>query len=379
MAMNYQFSNLASLNSVMTIKQSKKKYNYLRFIFIPIVFIGSYILAYLIDPNRIWSDFFNRNLSAIITEVLAGLVFCLLITEISLGIARYLDKKIKWVDFPFIRVCIQFGMQIFAAIIFFFVFVHVISLLVVGHWSTIPFSEIRQSFVLCIFLSLMISLIYTGNYFLQQWKCAIEHSVSLSLKNAEFKQIALEAELESLKMQMDPHFMFNNFSTLSALISEDQVLAEKFLENLSRVYRYMIVNMQKNLIILEDEIAFAKSYFYLMEIRLGDNVRLNISLSKDALKRGIPPISLQLLIENAIKHNTASRSRPLIIEIHDDEEFNLIVSNTLQKLTYNIPSTNLGLKNIQRRYGLLSEVPPEIRETDEKFMVKLPLIKTINK
>jgi len=228
--------------------------------------------------------------------------------------------------------------------------------------------------VVSLLLSILISFIYTGNFFLQKWKDAILETAELNLKTAELQRIALEAQLQSLKAQLDPHFMFNNFSTLSALITEDQSLAQHFLENLSRVYRYMIINLNKNIISVEEELDFAQAYFYLIKIRLGNNVKMEIDISDEVLKKGIPPITLQLLIENAIKHNMASRSKPLLITISMDGEETLVISNTLQRLNYNIPSTCTGLKNIESRYTLLSDQSFEIIETEKKFIVKLPLL-----
>jgi len=245
-------------------------------------------------------------------------------------------------------------------------------------FSEINSIALRQTFVVSVLLSILISLIYTGNFFLQQWKVALLESSTLNLKAAEFKRIALEAELESLKMQLDPHFMFNNFSTLSALITEDQNLAQHFLEKLSRVYRYMIINVNKNIISVEEELNFANAYYYLIKIRLGDNIKMDSDLPDAVLKKGIPPITLQLLIENAIKHNTASRSKPLLITIRADENEDLLVTNTLQPLNYNIPSTGTGIKNIKGRYKLLSDRLPDITEEDKLFRVKLPLMDITN-
>src|SRR5690606_27080669 len=116
------------------------------------------------------------------------------------------------------------------------------------------------------------------------------------------------------------------------LIADDPNAAQHFLENLSRVYRYMIINVHKNIISVEEEICFAHAYFYLIKIRLGDNIKMHINLSDEVLKMGIPPITLQLLIENAIKHNTASRSKPLTINIDEDDKKNLVITNSLQRL-----------------------------------------------
>lgn len=360
----------------MSKKQNRDSYKYFRFIILAIIFVGFYLLAFMIDPYRSWAAFFNRDVAEILKEWFFVLMFCIFITEISLFIARKMDSRLPWVDFPITRFLLQFSIQIVATIVFLYVYMHATLWLFGGEtkFSDLNALALRQSFVVSVLLSIMISVIYTGNYFLEQWKEAMLESSSLSLKAAELKQIALEAELESLKMQLDPHFMFNNFSTLSALITEDQNAAQHFLENLSRVYRYMIVNVHKNIVSVDEEIKFAKAYFYLIKIRLGENIKMEIDLDDTVLKKGIPPITLQLLLENAIKHNTASRSKPLIIHINEDEAGNLVIENSLQRLSYNIPSTCTGLKNIESRYRLLSSSVPEVIETTELFIVKLPLM-----
>ncbi|MEJ7558182.1 MAG: histidine kinase [Pedobacter sp.] len=357
-------------------RQAKDFYKYFRFIVIPVVFIAFYILSVMIDPYRSWTSFFERTRTAIFRELIFVLIYCIGLTEISLALAKFLDRKMRWQEFLMARLILQFCVQILTTIVFLYLYMNTtMTLFGDGRkFSDINSIALRQTFVVSVLLSILISLIYTGNFFLQQWKVALMESSTLNLRAAEFKRIALEAELESLKMQLDPHFMFNNFSTLSALIAEDQNLAQHFLEKLSRVYRYMIINVHKNIISVEEEIDFANAYFYLIKIRLGENIKMELVLPDSVLKKGIPPITLQLLIENAIKHNTASRSKPLLLTITADEDGDLLVTNTLQRLNYNIPSTGTGLLNIQSRYKLLSERLPEITEADNLFQVKLPLM-----
>jgi two-component system LytT family sensor kinase len=361
-------------------RPAKDFYKYFRFTVIPVVFVAFYILSVMIDPYRSWTIFFDRTRSAIFRELIFVLVYCIGLTEISLALAKFLDRKMRWQESPLTRLLLQFCVQILTTIIFLYFYMNTtITLFGDGRkFSDINSIAVRQTFVVSVLLSILISLIYTGNFFLQQWKGALLESSSLNFKAAELKRIALEAELESLKMQLDPHFMFNNFSTLSALIAEDQTLAQHFLEKLSRVYRYMIINVHKNIISVEEELNFANAYFYLIKIRLGENIKMELNLPDFVLKKGIPPITLQLLIENAIKHNTASRSKPLLITIAADDNGDLLVKNTLQRLNYNIPSTGTGLQNIESRYKLLSERLPEVTETDNVFQVKLPLMDLTN-
>ena len=358
------------------IKQKKDFYKYFRLIIIPAVFLGFYVLTFLIDPYRLWSEYFKRTSFEIATEWIFVLGFCWILTEASLLISGKLDAKLSWVSYPLTRFLVQFSIQIITTIVLLYLYLHACLLAIAGTKISTDLDElvVRQAFGVSILLSILISLVFTGNFFFQKWKAALLESAELNLKASKFKQIALEAQLQSLKMQLDPHFMFNNFSTLSALIEEDQCLAQHFLENLSRVYRYMIVNIKRNIISVEEEICFAKAYFYLIKIRLGENVKMEVNIKDELSQKGIPPITLQLLIENAIKHNTASRSKPLNILISNDDQGNLIISNSLQRLNYNIPSTCTGLKNIESRYGLLSSRVPEVIETEEIFSVKLPLL-----
>jgi two-component system LytT family sensor kinase len=357
-------------------RQSKDFYKHFRFIIIPVVFLGFYLLAFLVDPYRPWSHYFSRSVSEIIIEWVFVLIFCGCITEMSLIVSRKLDVKLPWMLHPVTRILVQFTLQIISTILFLYVYMQITMFIFDGNVKHKDVDAIarRQAFAVSLLLSLLISIIYTGNFFLQKWKGAMLETAELNLRAAELKRIALEAQLESLKAQLDPHFMFNNFSTLSALITEDQNLAQHFLENLSRVYRYMVINLNKNIITLEEEIKFAEAYFYLIKIRLGDNVKLEINISKEIVKKGIPPITLQLLIENAIKHNMACRDKPLLISISTDEHDNLIITNSLQRLNYNIPSTGTGLKNIDSRYSLLSDKNIEVSENENLFIVKIPLL-----
>ncbi len=251
------------------------------------VFVGFYVLALLVDPYRDWAHYFNRSIYRIALEWTFVFIFCYIITEISLIVARKLDRRLPWVTYPLGRFTAQLSIQIIATIVSLDIYIRASYFLVEGNIkiSNIDSVALRQSFVVSLLLSILVSLIYTGNFFLQKWKDAILETAELNLKAAELKRIALEAQLQSLKAQLDPHFMFNNFSTLSALITEDQSLAQHFLENLSRVYRYMIINLNKHIISVQEEIEFAQAYFYLIKIRLGDNVKMDINISDEVLKK----------------------------------------------------------------------------------------------
>ena len=187
------------------------------------------------------------------------------------------------------------------------------------------------------------------------------------------KEIALQSQLQFLKAQIDPHFMFNNFSILSKLIEENPALAECFLSNLSKVYRYIIQNLERTVISVCEEIRFLDSYLYLIKMRYGESVVVHIEDSLRKEKKSIPPACLQLLVENAIKHNGHSPDAPLSIDILRIEN-HIVVRNLLSPLLSSIESTGLGQKNIRERYALLSHQEVIIQKTDRDYSVSLPIL-----
>jgi two-component system, LytTR family, sensor kinase len=190
-----------------------------------------------------------------------------------------------------------------------------------------------------------------------------------------YKRITSQAQLQSLRNQINPHFLFNNLSVLSELISVDANASEEFVKQFSKVYRYVLNSHQKELVELKDEIDFLKSYTYLLKTRFSSGLNVLINLSKNDLNGYILPMALQMLVENAIKHNVISKSSPLILEIYSDEKHNIIVRNNLQiKRVDDEISTKVGLSNIMKRYAHLGKKDIHISKDDTHFLVSLPII-----
>jgi LytS/YehU family sensor histidine kinase len=185
----------------------------------------------------------------------------------------------------------------------------------------------------------------------------------------------IQSQLEGLKNQVNPHFLFNSLNTLSYIIPEDSDTAVKFVQKLSKVYRYILEIRDSKLINLEEELEFLKSYNFLLKERFGENLNINIDVPKENLKDQILPLSLQILFENAIKHNIISGKKPLTIEILIDNNERLIVRNNLQKKRQAMNGTKLGLDNIKNRYRFFSDLEVKVIESDEFFTVIMPLIK----
>ena len=178
---------------------------------------------------------------------------------------------------------------------------------------------------------------------------------------------------ETLKTQVNPHFLFNSLNTLSALIVAQPLVAEEFIHRLSAIYRYILENSSKDMVSLSVELAFIRDYFYLHRIRDNGKIQMEVNIG-DTGKYKILPVSLQILVENAVKHNMATRESPLKILIYIEND-HVIVMNNLQKMALQLESTRIGLKNLAQRVSLLTGEVLIIEETATDFIVKIPLIK----
>jgi two-component system, LytTR family, sensor kinase len=181
------------------------------------------------------------------------------------------------------------------------------------------------------------------------------------------------AELQALTNEMDPHFIFNSLNTLNHLIVSQPEQAHLFNNRLAQVYKYFLINKNRELIPLKEELEFLENYFYLLQIRYDNKLQLSKSLTEKNGTVMIPPCSLQILIENAIKHNEFTGEKPLKINIYINDHY-LKVSNNIKPKPYAVNSTGIGLKNLSSRYKILFHKDITIETTRENFIVKLPLI-----
>lgn len=184
----------------------------------------------------------------------------------------------------------------------------------------------------------------------------------------------LQSQFDVLKQQVNPHFLFNSLNVLTSLIRVEPELAEKFTEHLAKVYRYVLENKDNELVNLSTEVSFLNAYIFLIKIRFMDKVVVNIRIQDHKMNHQIIPLAMQLLIENAIKHNAMSRKSPLVIDIFIDETNHLNVVNNLQEREAHMTSTGVGLKNIQNRYRLLNNTIPAFEKTETHFIARIPLI-----
>lgn len=227
------------------------------------------------------------------------------------------------------------------------------------HWDTVQLVSLAN--VICV---IFVTHAYETVFLIKERQSDL-------LAFEQLERAKVEAELEMLKSQIDPHFMFNSLNTLSYLIENDQQKALLFNESLSDVYRYILMNKQKELVSLQDEIEFANSYFTLVRIRFGLGVHFRVNAAGQTNKL-LAPISLQLLLENAVKHNEFNEKDPLHIQLEVSDGW-VEVWNNLQVKAVG-QTSRIGLRNLTERYRLLTGKEVVVEKNEKEFRVKLPYL-----
>jgi sensor histidine kinase YesM len=245
------------------------------------------------------------------------------------------------------------------------------ALLLTGWYYIFAHGKVNWNTVYTTTLIIMLCVIFITHVY--ETVFLVRESETEMVKNEQLEKAKAQAELEALKNQIDPHFIFNSLNTLSHLIEDNPVKAKQFNDNMAEVFRYILQNKTKELVLLREEIFFLQDYFSLLKIRFGEAVQLNLDIPDDVFDHYlVPPISIQVLIENAIKHNEFSDKTPLIIDIILSEE-GLLVRNAIRKKILR-KSSGTGLYNLNERYKLLTDKSIEIKEGRE-FIVNLPVLK----
>lgn len=221
--------------------------------------------------------------------------------------------------------------------------------------------------LLSITLSGTILGVYEAAWAISQWKQSMVEAERLRREN-------VQSQLDILKSQVNPHFLFNSLNTLSSLVHDNPDLSVEFIQKLSKTYRYVLEIKDKELISLEEEMECAHAFLFLLHIRFGEALEVKVDIPPAKLTYYVAPLSVQLLIENAIKHNVVARKRPLRLEISVVED-QLIVRNNYQPKDAEGESTGTGLANIRARYQLLVRRDVAVHQTPEEFSVAIPLVK----
>ncbi|MCX6324152.1 MAG: histidine kinase [Sphingobacteriales bacterium] len=216
-------------------------------------------------------------------------------------------------------------------------------------------------------VNLLYHLINTVIFYFKEYR-------STQVEAEELKRFHAQAELQLVKNQINPHFLFNNLNVLSSLVMQNNAEANRFIEEFSKVYRYILTNQEKELVALKTELYFIDPYIFLLKKRFGDGLKVTIDVPDKMGELLIIPAALQMLIENAIKHNVVSKQKPLHISLHISNNNCIVVTNNLQAKQTIEKSTEIGLQNIIKRYRLVSRQDVSVNKDIDSFIVTLPLI-----
>lgn len=230
------------------------------------------------------------------------------------------------------------------------------------------FSEITVR--IYILTLVLVILLVVSDFLIYSYKFYSQEQIQI----ARLKREQLELQFEALRTQLSPHYLFNSLNTISSLIYKDVIQAENYIRKLAGTYKYILDSDKISLITVKEEIAFIKDYCYLLDIRFGSSFKANFNINEKCDELFIPPISIQILVENAVKHNVFDENDPLIVDI--SSEYNsLIVKNRVMKSPSDRESFRIGIGNIRKRYEVFTDKEIKI-EKNEFFQVKLPLLKT---
>lgn len=303
-------------------------------------------------------------------NIFFSFILCILLGYGNGELITIIDRKISWIEAPVKRLIVG---TIVVVVYSFLASVLVVYLYNIFLYDRPPFDSHtwRQTInaaILPVYIAIVITVILTSRSFLLAWKKSTIDTEKLKREN-------LQAQYNALKNQINPHFLFNSFNVLTDLVYMDQDLAAKFIQRLSVVFRYVLDSSKKEFVSLKSELDFLDSYIFLLKIRFGENLLIERPEYEDK-GENIIPLCLQMLIENAVKHNVVSEEEQLkiVVKIEDDQ---VCVSNNIQLRNVTEGSTKLGLANIKARYALLNGKSVKVEQTKENFTVYVPLISAV--
>lgn len=300
-----------------------------------------------------------------VAKYVSAVVITYIVIEILLLVNNLIRNKFNWEGKVILQYAVQFFTDFIVAVILVDLLRYLISLFI-NYQGYINFYDELIVIYYVGSLVILYNLIMIGINLMDAWRTNLAELERFKKENAEFR-------FEALRTQLNPHFLFNSLNTLSSLVSENRDNAQDFIRQLADVYRYILDTKDNDITTLQKELDFADSFISLSKLRFGENLIVKINIDESLYNKLIAPLTIQLLVENAIKHNIVSRNNPLIIEIFTDND-ELIVKNNFQPKSIKEVSSKLGLRNISNRYDYISDRKIKIISSPDEFIVKIPLI-----
>jgi len=328
--------------------------------------LGVSIFIYLFYSETGKLPTLRNEFQFIILSILLANLCGIVISIIDKG----LNKVINWRNLFFTRFVIGFFVNTTAVVIL----IGLVGVVIVGYmgFDVFPFYDQMHEEIwkLCI-LTLIIIFTYEVFY---GWFYSYRYFATTQVDQLRSERWQMELQFESLKSQISPHYLFNCLNTISSLLYKDSRIAEEFIRRMADTFRYVMDNQHQKLVKLSEELAFVKSYHYLMQVRYHEHLQLDINIPSRLMDSLVPPLAIQMLIENAVKHNEISKSHPLFVYISAQDNTLINISST-KTIATNAHSLNIGLANIRNRYKFFTKEKIVVKDLD-KFIVQLPVIKS---
>lgn len=333
-----------------------------------------YVSYFLFAPEHL--EGIPINWKHIVFDILFLSFMSFIIYRSNLWVSIKVNKYAKWDKQPLKRLVLQIFFSTLVTFLILLIFMpinlgitYILNPEIFSGDAHTPFEDAIGSLgLLFIVLFLFFQTIFLGYYFYRNWVKSLTVSDRLKKEN-------IHSQLLALQNQANPHFLFNSLNTLTSLIEDDKDTAIEFVEQLSSFYRYLLQRQENHLSSLSDEMNFINAYIFLQSKRFGKNLTVDIQLDESIQNKFIPTFILQILLENAIKHNIVSKENPLHIRLYSSGNDKLIVENNIQPKLTKVESSGMGLQNIKNRYGILSGENIEIFNNGKIFKVIVPLFK----
>lgn len=328
-------------------------------------FIGALILGVIFETHALKTGDFPEFLE---TVIISFLYWTVLANGNGYLICK-IDERWSWLEFPVKRTIIG----IIVMLVFTWIAATIILYLQVEFYFGVSFVDVlnRQGWTLYAIpfvITAIMALWGHGRAFLFEWRDAATKVERLKTEN-------MKSRFESLRNQVNPHFLFNSLNALSSLVYDDQKKAVEFIQKLSEVYRYVLDTQKEEVVPVSEEVKFLKSFVFLNKIRFGDNLKVELSdLDNLTEDRVIPPVALQMLVENCFKHNEVSSDRKLHITIKKEGEYIVVKNNVNNIQLEKSESSGLGLQNIMMRYEILTDQKVIVEASASDFIVKVPIL-----
>ncbi|MCF8304737.1 MAG: histidine kinase [Bacteroidales bacterium] len=299
-----------------------------------------------------------------IYSTLITAVFLILIIFPDIHLIAFLNRKLRWSQSIFLRMTIEIILaSLLGALIG--ILASITSHLISAYEDGLVKNIINNALITIVLNIIMVSA-------LEAWSMFNEGYFS-KRKAERLEQELSQIRFEVLKSQVNPHFLFNSLNVLSGLVRSNPGEAEEFIDEFSAIYRYVLETIEKRVVSLKEELDFAASYLFLQKIRYGESLHYEIQIDSHHFSKLLPPLSLQTVLENAIKHNSVNTEKPLLMRILIENE-DLVIKNNIQPKPFAVNSTGIGQSNLIRRYELVSDKLPDFKRANNEYVARLPLI-----